>query len=786
MKPQYKSLVLSSVFFIFVIYSTSSSAQSKNNREGTIFQQASVRIDENQKSPVEVRFNEDQQVSVNEFFKQYRKAFSWSEDTEAIIFREINDDIGQTHHRFKQYYKGIELAEVQYLVHEKEGSVTYAHGRLIHGLDMDVIPALPENEALSRALDHIGAESYMWENKKNEAYLKKHLNNNEATFFPVGNLKISSGLKEKVVENFKLVYRFDIFAEYPMSRNYVDVDARTGDIVGVIPRIYSDDVQGHGTTLYNSDVDIVVSDTNFYAPDDPPAHFHVDDWNAYEGSGTSWWMADTTIGNEGGYSDNWYEILDTDPINLNGEQVSLHFVHRYAGELPESYDVYDAWDGMNVRISIDDGDTWQVIENPTPVYSNESLYSFGSTHGEGEGIPGWTGILTAWTEVTFNISAYIGYDVRIRFAFASDEGVSTEYSGDLAWFGWQIDDIIVANLEDTLFINDGRGEGMTATNLVREAVIIDGNFRLRESGRGGGIATLDAGGSWVIWQSTDFVDSDSNFTDPNDQAGVSTHWATELTYDYFLEEHNRDSYDNNGARIISYVHYGVELVNAMAGGGLMVFGDGNGSEYGPLVSLDVVGHEYTHNVTQWSANLIYQYESGALNESFSDIFGTAVEFFAEGTSGDWLIGEDFAFSAPHFRSMEDPNSRFDPDTYEGDWWYTGDEDNGGVHINSGVQNFWFYLLSDGGSGINDNGDSYSVTGIGIEDAAQIAYRNLTVYLMPTSEYGDARLGALNAAIDLFGVSSQQYNSFLNAWNAVGVYSPSLGPYPQSTSVNGKY
>jgi len=290
-------------------------------------------------------------------------------------------------------------------LHEKEGSVIYAHGSLIHGLELDVTPVLSENEALQKTLDHIKAESYMWENKKNEAFLKKEQNNRDATYYPGGELKISSGLKEQVAENFRLVYRFDIFAEKPLSRNFVDVDARTGEIVGVLSRLYSEDVQGHGTTLYNGDVDIVVSDSNYYKPDDPPAHFHVNDWNAYSGSGTSWWVADTTIGNQGGYGDVWYETLDTEPINLNRENLTLKFNHRYSVETPSPFENYDGWDGMNIRISVDDGATWQVLLKPSPVYSRQSLYSFGEIHGEGPGIPGWAGELNNWTEVIFDLSS---------------------------------------------------------------------------------------------------------------------------------------------------------------------------------------------------------------------------------------------------------------------------------------------------------------------------------------------------------------------------------------------
>jgi len=787
MKSGNRIFMVYALFILCFILNYSLNAQRLNKRTGTIFQNASIQMDESLKSPVEIRFQDMQKVTITTFFEQYRKVFAWSEDNEAILFREMRDELDQTHYRYKQHYKGIEVADVQYLLHEEEGIVTYANGKLIHGLDLDVTPVLSEQQALQKALEHIGAAAYMWENKKNEAFLKSIEYSDRTTFYPEGNLKISAGLREHVSENFRLVYRFDIFTERPMSRNYVDVDAKTGDIVGVFPRMYNDDVQGKGTTLYNGEVDITVSDQNYENPDDPPAHFHVNDWNAYGGSGNSWWMADTAIGDNGGYSDGWYEVLDTDPISLFGEQVTLSFRHRFAAEPPsppnQMPEGYDGWDGFNVRISIDDGVTWQILENPTPIYTNESLYSFGFTQGEGEGIPGWTGILENWTDVTFDLSAYIGYDVRIRFAFAADGGVSTEYYGDPSWFGWQIDDIIVTNLGGALFSNDGIDTGMTATNYLREATIINGNYRLRESGRGGGIATFNAGETSVIWQATDFVDNDSIFSDQEDHVGVSTHWAAEATYDYFLQLHGRNSFDNEGSRIVSYSNFGIDWLNAQWTGSFMLFGGGDASNgYRSLVGADIVGHEFTHGVTQFSAGLIYQNEFGALNESFSDIFGEHIESFATNGGHDWLMGDD----SGAIRSFINPNIYGQPDTYLGNFWYTGTSDYGGVHINSGVQNFWFYLLVEGGSGVNDNGDSYQVDAIGWEDAAKIAYRNLTVYLTPTSEHEEARRGSLKAAGDLFGSASQQFNAVLNAWNAVGVYYPFFGPYPENTTINGDY
>jgi hypothetical protein len=195
--------------------------------------------------------------------------------------------------------------------------------------------------------------------------------------------------------------------------------------------------------------------------------WHLDTWMAYGGSGESWWMADVTLGIEGGYNNNWYQVLDSDEIILSGSNQQLSFYHRYSVEPPSTYLAYDAWDGMNLRISTDGGSNWDVLTNPIPAYSNNSLYSFGDIHGEGPNIPGWTGALTTWTQVTVDLTAYSGQTVKIRFAFASDGVFATGVDGGPEdMFAWQIDDIEVTNDGGTIFSNNGVVSGMTALNNV--------------------------------------------------------------------------------------------------------------------------------------------------------------------------------------------------------------------------------------------------------------------------------------------------------------------------------
>lgn len=291
-------------------------------------------------------------------------------------------------------------------------------------------------------------------------------------------------------------------------------------------------------------------------------------------------------------------------------------------------------------------------------------------------------------------------------------------------------------------------------------------YRLREGARGNGIETYNCQ-QQTDFIDTDFTDSNNNWNNVNanqDEVATDAHWGAEVTYDYYNNVHNRHSIDDNDMTIRSYVHYGSNYFNAFWDGDRMAYGDGSGSAT-PLTALDIAGHEMTHGVTQFSAGLNYVNESGALNEGFSDIFGTIIEFYAKPNSANWLVGSEIGST---FRSMSNPNAYQQPDTYLGTNWYIGSGDNGGVHTNSGVINYWFYLLTMGGNGTNDLGNSFTVTGLGMEKTRQIAYRTLTNYLFPTSNYADTRFYSILATIDLYGACSPELTAVTNAWYAVGV------------------
>jgi Zn-dependent metalloprotease len=749
--------------------------EKKASLEQTVFSAAAIRWDPDTHLPSDIKLNASVSLNENDFFKDLRRVFELPDKLQFVPEKEKTDPQGFSYIRYTQEYKGLELARTQYIVHLNEGRVIHAHGPLVREPAVDLIPSIDKKEAYRYACNYL--EISTSEASQNSALMTRMSFGQDADM-ENGKLMLSSGSKEKTPEHFRLVYCFDITTMHPLRRYDVEIDAHSGELVGKYPASYNENIPTTGYSLYNNVVDIVISDTIFKSEwPDNEAYWHPDEWNAYQGSGTSWWVADTANYDPGGYNDDWHVALETDPISLSGSQLQLSFHHRYAMEDPEGasdYDNrYDGWDGINVRISSDGGSTWEVLTGPQPAYTCNSLFSFGHIHKEGPGIPGWAGKKENWGTVLFNLSAYLNRTVIFRFEFASDSHYSTVDDNTL--FGWQIDDIVVRNSSQTLYTNSGNSDNIHAYTLLNWVGIKEGNYRLRETTRGKGIATINAENGLGFTNYVDYVQDTYPIIGETNRVGVGIHWASEKTYDYLLETFGRNSYDDEGAAIISYADWNEnnDINNASWAGTFAIYGIGNGDVYGSFGAIDVVGHEIFHGVTRHSARLIYQGESGALNESFSDIFGTVVEFYAEGRDkGDWMNAEDVVQGPGGIRSLENPKVLSDPDTYLGEYWYNTINiggDNGGVHTNSGVQNHWFYLLTEGGSGENDDGVAFQVTGIGLDAAAAIAYRNLTQYLLPDSKYVDAAGYSIQSAIDLFGEDSQQVTSTRSAWEAVGIY-----------------
>ncbi|MGY9065115.1 M4 family metallopeptidase [Streptomyces sp. CAS3] len=282
--------------------------------------------------------------------------------------------------------------------------------------------------------------------------------------------------------------------------------------------------------------------------------------------------------------------------------------------------------------------------------------------------------------------------------------------------------------------------------------------------------------------STVFTDTDNHWgtgaTGDRSSAAVDAQYGTDETWDYYKNVHGRNGIAGDGKGSYNRVHYGSNYNNAFWDDSCfcMTYGDGDGTTFGPLVALDVAGHEMSHGVTSKTAGLTYSGESGGLNEATSDILGTMVEWYANNPSdpGDYLIGEQIVrpgFGGTALRYMDQPSR----DGSSADYW-SSSVGNLDVHYSSGVANHFAYLLAEGSGAKVVNGVSYNsptyngstVTGIGHDKVGKIWYRALTVYMTSSTNYAGARTATLNAAKDLYGAGSAEYDAVAAAWSAVNV------------------
>ena len=299
-----------------------------------------------------------------------------------------------------------------------------------------------------------------------------------------------------------------------------------------------------------------------------------------------------------------------------------------------------------------------------------------------------------------------------------------------------------------------------------------GNYILKDECRGAGIETRKYqgfGDTWVYYK-----DKDNIWEIESERPATSVHWAMGMTYDYFYDVHKRDGHYKS-LPIISHIitESGAYYNNACWEPEelLFKFGIGDGIIRKPIVALDCVAHEYTHAVTHDAINLNYSnFETGALSESFSDIFGAVVEFYYLGNNGNYYQGDSIVIGGyGMLRDMTNPHHTDQPQTYgENAYWYSGSNHSTAVHTNCGVQNHWFYLLAEGDNTNNNSG--YWVDGIGRDKAAEIVYRSITNGgLTSDFQYIDAAMSSVQAATELYGKCSYEAMQTYKAWQAVGVY-----------------
>lgn len=304
--------------------------------------------------------------------------------------------------------------------------------------------------------------------------------------------------------------------------------------------------------------------------------------------------------------------------------------------------------------------------------------------------------------------------------------------------------------------------GVRTSAVMRAAVSVGKNRTVYDAGQGSQLPGAKVRGEG------DPTSSDPAVNEAYDGCG--------MTYDLFLNIFGRNSIDNNGLKLDSTVHYQKGYDNAFWDGEQMVYGDGD-EDLPPdqrlfnrfTAVLDVIGHELTHGVTQYEANLNYFGQPGALNESMSDVFGSLVKQYQRGqtaSQADWVIGEGLFTSNVNgvgIRSMKAPGTAYDdpvlgkdPQPAHMSNYVNTIEDNGGVHINSGIPNYAFYVVT------------RELGGYAWEKAGVIWYKALTEKLQANSNFTDAANLTFQAATELFGSGSLEEQAVRTGWAEVGI------------------
>ncbi len=327
---------------------------------------------------------------------------------------------------------------------------------------------------------------------------------------------------------------------------------------------------------------------------------------------------------------------------------------------------------------------------------------------------------------------------------------------------------------------NGSGIGLKGDTKNLNTYLSAGKYYLIDATKPMFVAPVDSlFGVIATWDAKNNTDQNNPYgtaeivTDPNGddnfndtvalKASVDAHYFTSKVYDYYSSKFGRNSWNNLGGSLTNVVHYQTKFNNAFWNGVLMTYGDGDGVQFSNLAgAFDVTAHEITHGVTESTAGLEYLGQSGALNESYSDVMAVMAD------DANWQIGEDVytpAINGDALRDLSDPHqggsSLSDAGWQPADMSeflylpYTDDQDNGGVHINSGIPNKAAYLVANQ---------------IGREKTEQIYYRTLVNYLTPKSQFIDARNLSLQSAADLYGNGSAEFNAVASAFDGVGITS----------------
>lgn len=653
-----------------------------------------------------------QNVALTNVSNSFGSYFSFAHGSNFTLFRDTTDALGIRHQSYQQYYQGSKVESHVVIVHSKNGRVQCINGA-----------AMTQMQAPQSVVARIS---------KSQAAAKAPKKIEESSVTPViicidGDYY--SVYKVPSPETFEIIY----------------VDSYTGEIIYRESVFRNADVVGRGYTRYNGwqNMTVYESESRYYLIDEGR---NIITMSAESGSpDTAYYMS---------YS-YWASAIPEDILlallNMD-EQAQKEIAYQYVmGPMMTDYI-------QNTCISLYAGDT----DVYTPRIKSITISSAASSW--------WYDIWDTKPDLYCKICDPNGNvlyttstkeDCTLPVTFTFTKGIAVAKGCTI-------------KIYDEDATSDSYGGSVSLTSVTPGTKTWSGS---NTSG------------------SIEIIDSPIEYSD--------IHWGMQKTLDFYQSKFGRNSFDGKGHMVINlaFPPHDNKVFKAMPNNAsaqsdyepyFMCYGWGDGSFMYPVVGLDVMAHEFTHLVTSCNGNggLDYKLESGALNESFSDIMAMGVMQHTFGTC-DWTIGADIMVSDPNMRSMSNPknsggangdtlkNPGAQPDTYKGQCWSympAAIDTNGVVvHRNSGVQNYWFYLLSEGGNGTNDYDNAYSVTGIGMSKALDISFRNLIFYLSPNATFEDSRNGSIQAAIDLYGRDSQEHQSVMNAWHAVGVGDRYIAP-----------
>lgn len=320
---------------------------------------------------------------------------------------------------------------------------------------------------------------------------------------------------------------------------------------------------------------------------------------------------------------------------------------------------------------------------------------------------------------------------------------------------------------DNLQTVEGSGVGVLGDVRKIQVSTVSGGFAMIDTSRGARIQTHDANEQQItasqgapVATSTSLTSWDTGVNGAG--AAVDAHFNAGLVYDYYKNVHARNGIDGAGGTMVSTAHYGQSFENAFWDGTSMSYGDGGQTFKALSTGLDVVAHEFTHGVIQSTSNLRYQGQPGALNESIADIFGAFIEHASKPNDvNNWKMGE--LLSSTVLRDMKTPSVGRQPDHMTR--FVQTQQDNGGVHINSGIPNNAAFLMTMGG--VNPTSKTGPQFGVGWEKSEKVWFRANSQYLQETSNFAAAAQATMQAAKDL-GLTTNEQNIVDCAWKAVGV------------------